>query len=205
LGQGLFGQADLAGNVWGLNVDGYTDCTATCNNCAYIDPRGPDYTLPARRGAAYDDSVSDLSSASRSNYVPSWNSEQNGGALREDPVTDLPRTRAFGQTSRAYARDRAPPLQLERPRHCDASTRSAVPYKRGQRGARHRASKAVRASRCSKRRGAARRCPYRKVPFAFDVPLRTAMPNGLAAVMAVRIASTLDEDVTPGNVAWLNA
>jgi len=45
----------------------------------------------------------------------------------------------------------------------------------------------------------------RKVPLASDVPLRTALPNGLAAVSAVRIWSTLDDAVTPGNVVWLKA
>jgi len=78
LGNGLFGQADLAGNVWEHNLDGMTDYAATCDNCAYLDLNGPGYTLPARRGGAYDETISEVASSSRGNYPPWWNGWQNG-------------------------------------------------------------------------------------------------------------------------------
>ena len=76
VGNGLFGQADLAGNVWEHNLDGMANYTATCNDCAYWGP--PTETLPSRRGGAYAESLSDLASASRNSYPAWWNGVQQG-------------------------------------------------------------------------------------------------------------------------------
>jgi len=76
LGNGLFGQADLAGNVWEHNLDGMTNYSAKCDDCAYLLP--PTDTVPSRRGGAYDATLDEISSSSRNNYPPWWNGAPMG-------------------------------------------------------------------------------------------------------------------------------
>jgi formylglycine-generating enzyme len=78
VGNGLFGQADLAGNVREWNVDGLEDYTATCDNCAYLDKTGATNIFPVVRGGAYDGTVNDVASSARANYPSWWNGQQNG-------------------------------------------------------------------------------------------------------------------------------
>jgi len=74
LGNGLFGQADLAGNVSEWNLDGVMSYAASCNNCAYWD--SPTETFRALRGGAYDQSI--YASSSRSNYPTDWRMVETG-------------------------------------------------------------------------------------------------------------------------------
>ncbi|HET7542323.1 MAG TPA: formylglycine-generating enzyme family protein [Polyangiaceae bacterium] len=78
LGNGLYGQADLAGNIAEWNLDGKADYTMTCDNCAYSDPVGPANTFPALRGGSYDGSVSYMASSSRANAPADWHIAENG-------------------------------------------------------------------------------------------------------------------------------
>jgi formylglycine-generating enzyme len=75
LGNGLFGQADLAGNIAEWTADGRANYAASCDNCAYLDV--PD-TFPAIRGGMYGSSVGGLAASSRENYFPEGNFVQFG-------------------------------------------------------------------------------------------------------------------------------
>jgi formylglycine-generating enzyme required for sulfatase activity len=76
LGNGLFGQADLAGNVAEWTVDGMATYGPSCDNCAYWDD--PYATFRARRGGSFEESISNQASSSRINYPADWNLVENG-------------------------------------------------------------------------------------------------------------------------------
>lgn len=61
-GNGLYGQADLAGNVSEWNLDGQGSLSATCNDCAYL-PAG--YTSHSLRGGSFASGASSLTSSYR--------------------------------------------------------------------------------------------------------------------------------------------
>jgi len=75
VGNGLFGQADLAGNVSEWVLDGLTNYTATCDDCVWD---ALDDTAPVRRGGAFTDPIDRLPSSSRFNYPAFWNGFENG-------------------------------------------------------------------------------------------------------------------------------
>jgi len=76
LGNGLFGQADLAGNVAEWTIDGKTSYTSTCDNCANLDSISD--TFRARRGGSFNESLSALASTSRTNYPADWSMNETG-------------------------------------------------------------------------------------------------------------------------------
>jgi len=82
-GNGLFGQADLAGNVGEWTYDGMTSYTATCDNCGNLD--APSDTFRAQRGGSFDEGVTKLASSSRSNYPAEWNIRETGFRCARTP------------------------------------------------------------------------------------------------------------------------
>jgi formylglycine-generating enzyme required for sulfatase activity len=75
LGNGFFGQADLAGNVAEWAVDARANYAATCDNCAYLDVPN---SFPVLRGGSYYSSVVRTAASSRENYFPDGNVDQFG-------------------------------------------------------------------------------------------------------------------------------
>jgi len=63
-GNGLYGHADLAGNVWEWNLDWFTSYAATCNNCA--NSTSP--SIRVIRGSSFGGSASGLLSSSRGDF-----------------------------------------------------------------------------------------------------------------------------------------
>jgi formylglycine-generating enzyme required for sulfatase activity len=74
-GDGKWGHADLAGNVWEWTVDWYANYTTACNNCADLT----DASNRVFRGGSFTDFASYLRSADRSfSYLPEYHSYNFG-------------------------------------------------------------------------------------------------------------------------------
>jgi formylglycine-generating enzyme len=74
-GNGKWGHADLAGNVWEWTLDWYVSPYPTpCNNCAYI----PSASYRVYRGGSFNYGASTLRSAYRYNYYPVFRSGSLG-------------------------------------------------------------------------------------------------------------------------------
>jgi formylglycine-generating enzyme required for sulfatase activity len=56
MGAGLWGQLDLAGNVWQANMDWYAGYVSPCTDCAYLSPQSGGRQV---RGGNYDNSYED--------------------------------------------------------------------------------------------------------------------------------------------------
>jgi sulfatase modifying factor 1 len=81
-GDGLYGQADLAGNVWEWVQDWYVSPYSNpCNNCAYTTVS----SRRALRGGGFYDSASFLLSSLRINDTPSVHNYDFGGRCARTP------------------------------------------------------------------------------------------------------------------------
>jgi formylglycine-generating enzyme required for sulfatase activity len=83
-GAGLWGQLDMAGEVWEWNVDGYANYTSTCIDCAYLSAsssrefRGGCFAyasglLPPGRGYGSGPTSRDCSDGFRCARTSRWN------------------------------------------------------------------------------------------------------------------------------------
>lgn len=70
MGNGLFGQADLVGNVQEHNLDEMSSYSPTCDDCAYLP--SPSINLRSRRGGGYDSPLSDTLASWRDAFPPDW-------------------------------------------------------------------------------------------------------------------------------------
>ncbi len=73
-GDGKWGQAGLAGNVWEWSLDGYAPYRTDCNNCA--NTQAASYRMI--RGGSFYNSLSLLLSSSRNNFAPTIHSNDIG-------------------------------------------------------------------------------------------------------------------------------
>jgi formylglycine-generating enzyme required for sulfatase activity len=65
-GAGLWGQVDLAGNVWEWTLDGYVPYVDPCTDCAFLATA----TLRVARGGGFSSDASGLLPADRSSGTP---------------------------------------------------------------------------------------------------------------------------------------
>ncbi|HEY0469751.1 MAG TPA: SUMF1/EgtB/PvdO family nonheme iron enzyme [Polyangiaceae bacterium] len=75
---GLYGQADLAGNLWEWVQDQNEAYTGTCNDCAYIPPFANASGINSRRGGAYNGVAVDIASNRRDSYPNFFANDEDG-------------------------------------------------------------------------------------------------------------------------------
>lgn len=80
-GYGRWGQADLTGNVWEWNLDGFATYVTPCNDCAYMADNG----LRAIRGAAYSYPADQLYVATRVGDDPAVRYPDDGFRCARSP------------------------------------------------------------------------------------------------------------------------
>jgi formylglycine-generating enzyme len=81
LGDGLFGQADLAGNMWEWNLDWSADYQASCTNCANVT-RDINRVI---RGGSFVDTARGVAVSNRSYDAPTWSSGYLGVRCARTP------------------------------------------------------------------------------------------------------------------------
>jgi formylglycine-generating enzyme required for sulfatase activity len=81
-GDGVFGQTDLAGNVWEWNLDFYVSVYVNpCTDCAYLTAT----TARVYRGGGIDDVAADLLASTRGEHLPSFRTYNHGARCARIP------------------------------------------------------------------------------------------------------------------------